>query len=355
MPDTGSLILDCIEQAASGDDRDFVRRLNECFVANGGAGAPVRGRSRSASTAEVANPSVDPRYAANARALALAADGGSRVLDGEPVPKGMVLDCVAVGSGTQWACTGTLIAPTVVLTAAHCIDSNLGGDALVGFTLAHDTRSAAPTMTATLSSVQHESFDVFSQPDPGLTQWFDIGLVILAEPVTEVAPIKMPRPDDAPNLLADADLSIVGYGRTSNQTQETGVMHDATTKLVSLNQWELQVAGGGGQPQNCHGDSGGPALAELGGTRVVGVVSRSFDLSPQCLNGGIDTRVDAYLDWIFAQMPPGVPCGSGLAEPCAEDEDEGGGCCSTSREAPAGSLVVGALVFGMVARRRRRR
>ena len=280
--------------------------------------------------------------------------GGQVTADGLFPGVGAVLYDLG-GGRPEAGCTGTLIAPTVVLTAAHCIDPQLGGDAVVGFTLVHDTVAAVPPMTAVVGKVKHEQFDLFAEPAPGLTQWFDIALVFLATPITEVAPVKLPRPDDAPGLVADGDLTIVGYGRTSNQSNATGVKYDAVTKLVSLNQWELQVSRGQGQPQNCHGDSGGPALAELAGTRVVGVVSRSFDLSNQCLNGGVDTRVDAYLDWIWTNLPADavVPCGSGLAEPCP-GEDEGGGCCSTSREAPAGSLAAAALVLGAVTRRRRR-
>lgn len=257
------------------------------------------------------------------------------------------------GGGGEAGCTGTLISPTVVLTAAHCLDPQLGGDALVGFTLAHDTLGAPPTMTAVARKVAHAQFDFNAELGPGLGQWFDIGLVFLAAPITEVAPIRLPRPADGADLLADADLTIVGYGRTSNDTQDVGVMHDAATKLVSLNDWELQVGMGQGQPQNCHGDSGGPALAELAGTRVVGVVSRSFDLSSECLNGGVDTRVDAYLDWIVAQGVTDLPCGSGPAAACP-GEDDGGGCCSTSSRSPLGPLVLAALALAPLARRRRR-
>ena len=274
--------------------------------------------------------------------------GGTVTADGLfPAVGALLYD---LGRGPQTGCTGTLIAPTVVLTAAHCVDPQLGGDALVGFTLSHDTVAATPPMTAVARKVEHAQFDIGANPGAGLSHWFDIGLVFLAAPITDVDPVLLPRPTDAPGLLANADLTIVGYGRTSNQTQDVGVMHDAATKLVSLGDWELQVSMGQGQPQNCHGDSGGPALAELDGTRVVGVVSRSFDASSQCLNGGVDTRVDAYLDWIFAQMPPAVPCGSGLAAACSTDE---GGCCSTSSSAPAGSLALAGVVLAGLRRRRR--
>ncbi len=297
--------------------------------------------------------------------LAMACAGGcaspelgtraDQVIGGAATPEGVYPGVGALlydlGDGPEAGCTGTLIAPTVVLTAAHCVDPQLGGDALLAFTLAHDTVRAPPAMVAIERKVQHAQFSLDNQLEPGLGQWFDIGLVFLATPITEVAPVLLPRPDHAPDVVVDLDLAIVGYGRTSNASGAVGVKHDATTKLVSLNAWELQVAGGGGQPQNCHGDSGGPALAELDGARVVGVVSRSFDLSQTCLAGGTDTRVDAYLTWMFEEDLPGVPCGSGLAPGC---EDEGG--CSASGRTPAAPLALAVVaLWALSARRRRRR
>ena len=46
--------------------------------------------------------------------------GGTRVIGGTRVPKNGFLDCVAVGNDADWGCTGTLIAPDVVVTAGHC-------------------------------------------------------------------------------------------------------------------------------------------------------------------------------------------------------------------------------------------
>ena len=266
-----------------------------------------------------------------------------------------------VGDGALAGCTGTLIAPDVVLTAAHCLDPRLAGSELPGFTLAHDTVATTPVVVPGREARTHEQFDASTEPAPGLGEFHDIGLLFLAQPITEVAPVRMPRREDAPALVADLDLAIVGYGRTSNDTSATGVKYDADTTLISLNATELQVSRGGdaGQPQNCHGDSGGPALADYGrGRRVVGIVSRSFDGSSRCLSGAVDTRVDAYLDWIHARVTSGLPCGSGLAAACPpgtdpdEDQDDGG-CCSTAPDRGPGAALL-ALGVGLLLMRRRR-
>jgi hypothetical protein len=139
-------------------------------------------------------------------------------------------------------------------------------------------------------------------------------------------------------------------------------MYNATAPLVMAGTAELQISNPG-DPQNCYGDSGGPALIDFGsGYRVVGVVSRSADGS-DCTQGGVDTRVDAYLNFIAMEGPeicvPGTDRCTPDAAPPPPDaggpgvDGDGGGCCSTSRGAGAGSLLM-AVFVGLVTLRRRR-
>jgi secreted trypsin-like serine protease len=258
------------------------------------------------------------------------------------------------GGQVLQGCTGTLIAPNAVLTAAHCVDPELTGGITPGFSLALDTTNGSANTVPALVAYAHESFTIEVEPIDGLSEFFDIGVLILSAPITTVEPVKMPRPDQTAGLVAGLDLAIVGYGRTSNATNDTGIMFDAMTKLVSLNPTEIQVGMGSPQPQNCNGDSGGPALAELDGRRVVGVVSRSFS-GAECTMGGVDTRVDAYLSWIHGKVTTGIPCGSGMAEPCddGEDPEDEGGCCSTGGGGGTGAGLLGLLVGLRLFRRRR--
>jgi hypothetical protein len=192
-------------------------------------------------------------------------------------------------------------------------------------------------------------FSLMTEPTAG-APWYDVGLLFLAQPITDVDPIPLPSPEEAQALVAGLDLSLVGYGRTSNETFDTGVMFDAVAPIVSVFPTELQISSPG-QPQNCHGDSGGPALADLGnGLRVVGIVSRSADMTGECLMGGIDTRADAYLQFIADTAPTVCVPPDCVIEP---PDEEGGGCCSTSRGAPVGSLVLAVTVLAIVLRRRR--
>jgi hypothetical protein len=226
------------------------------------------------------------------------------------------------------------------------------------FTLKHDTTLSTLPSTPVASVMKHEMFDINGGAGGGLDVFFDVGLVFLAQPVTGVDPVKMPTPAEAAGLAVGTELALAGYGQTSDADQNSvGVMFDAVTHLVELVPTEMRVSMGTPDPQNCHGDSGGPAFATLGGgQRIVGIVSRSYE-SSACDNGGVDTRVDAYLTWIHGKVTTGIPCGSGLAPACGPDDmdsDDDTGCCSTGTGAGRGSLLLGLAVGALLIRRRRR-
>lgn len=300
------------------------------------------------------------------------------VIGGEITPEGEFpgVGALYLGSAGGTFCTGTLIAPDVVLTAAHCIVLSPGTP---DFALAHDTVSSVPTLVHGASAIANENFDINTDPGTGPGTWYDIALLFLDAPITSVAPIKLPSVDEANTMTTGTELALVGYGVTVDGSDAHGVMYDAVTDLVTRGDAELQISTPGA-PQNCYGDSGGPGLYDVGGEyRVVGVVSRSAG-GNSCTVGGIDTRVDYYLDWIHTHAPqvciPGMDCTAVTPDaapaPDAEvidhpdaatgpdaggpsEEGDGGGCCSTGGgSGPAGSALL-ALAVGVVIGRRRRR
>jgi MYXO-CTERM domain-containing protein len=295
------------------------------------------------------------------------------VIGGEPTPDGQYPATGALLVGGQPSCSGTLIAPDVVITAAHCVDNLLTGGQIPSFTLARDANTAtAGEIVAGESAIGHPQFDLMSNPGTGVGQWFDIGLVVLAEDITTVDYEIMPDPTEATAGMAEGmDVELVGYGLTSVDSFEVGVKHHGLADLVEVGSHELFIAEPG-QQQNCNGDSGGPAYVDIDGNRrIVGVVSRAPDQNPTCDHGGIDTRIDPYLEWIHQQVT--LPCGTGLSDPCPEPDagpdagpgggpdggpgadTDGGGCgCATTGGAPGSNALVALLVAGALLRRRRR-
>ncbi|MBC8115478.1 MAG: trypsin-like serine protease, partial [Candidatus Saccharimonas sp.] len=76
-------------------------------------------RRREASQASADSIFNDPTYVENYRKL-LEQGASPRIVGGVDTDPGEFPDCVAVGSETGWCCTGTLVAPNVVVTAGHC-------------------------------------------------------------------------------------------------------------------------------------------------------------------------------------------------------------------------------------------
>lgn len=89
-------------------------------------------------------------------------------------------------------------------------------------------------------------------------------------------------------------------------------------RIGEVAEWEFQVGTDRASTRKCRGDSGGPTYLQVAPgsdfpRRVVGVTSHAYDES-LCDEGGLDTRVDAYLDWLDARMR--AACADGVRRWC---------------------------------------
>ena len=301
------LVLDCIAEARRNgvNDADLRAVVNEAYVKAKAAG-PSRGRSRlrtrSAAPAgpALSNPLRDPRFVANTRTLAEHGPGRPRVIGGQPVPKGVFLHCVAVGSGSLWACTGTLIAPQVVVTAGHC--SDYATRIFVG-------EEVPKGLVVGAKPVRHPGYNEMTKEN-------DLTVMLLDEEV-DVTPCRI-----APASLIDAAAygRVVGFGNTDPDG----------TKGYGTKLWvDVPIASTGcggeadgkpdreayacflgrelvaGKPMlakdSCTGDSGGPFYLDGDNDEwfVAGATSRAVNGTPHdCGDGGVYVRLDAYRTWI---------------------------------------------------------
>jgi hypothetical protein len=209
-------------------------------------------------------------------------------------PNVAVLD-VQLADGRGFLCTGTLVAPDVVLTAAHCVLDAGSATEWIHVSFAddpvHDADLVLQAPFISGQGVPHPGFDPSSLALGSLQH--DIGVVLLDDPAAElwpgVTPAALP-PARALDGLARGPrvrFDIVGYGLSDVAgpgrpavDYDTIVRRTAATQLRQLTA-EFVFA----QAMNprsartgiiCSGDSGGPLLA---GATVVGVTSFHRNLS----------------------------------------------------------------------------
>jgi len=205
------------------------------------------------------------------------------------------------------SCTGTLVSPSVVLTAAHCVDPELTGGQVPGFTLqANGLAAPLHTIVEGAEARIHPDFDLNREPNQsGVTQWFDVALLILAEPIEDVEYGVIAVPAEAERaLVAGSSVEIVGYGQNElDDMFAFGVKKNALTTIQDVGDFEIWTSPVG-DPQKCFGDSGGPAYVEMaGGLRIAGLASRLPGPNAECVDGAIETRVDSYVEWIADNAP----------------------------------------------------
>lgn len=215
------------------------------------------------------------------------------------------------GSTYFHVCTGTVVSPHVVLTAAHCINPAPAAYSIL----------IASSLDEAETNDWYDVSGLIADPAFNASSLFlghDIGVVITVDALP-VTPIPVNRTPLQISQIGSA-LRLVGYGRTTaGSSAGTGTKRQVTATLTGHN--SLFILAGDPTHNTCSGDSGGPALMTIAGTeRVVGVTSYGDNL---CAAEGKYTRVDSYLDFIDPIIQAHDPSPLDMAVPPAtHDMDE---------------------------------
>jgi kallikrein len=225
------------------------------------------------------------------------------IVNGTEVEPGGFPSTVALGTemgGPQAMCSGNLLTPRVIVSAAHCGDGipielvqSMGvaffgndvsdADAAIGFDdlIIHPDYVPLDNATGELGEFDLSIF-VLKEDAPAEPTWFN------RDAITD---------DDL-----GAELTSVGYGITSSTASDSGIKRYATLTLADYDENFLlsYVASNPNNSNICSGDSGGPQFFHLGGFYIEGAVHSWGDTNCAIESGS--TRVDIATEWILDQI-----------------------------------------------------
>jgi secreted trypsin-like serine protease len=206
--------------------------------------------------------------------------------DGQRHPNvGGLVNETRYSDGTWIYCSGTLISPTVFLTAAHCDDDG----ARVQITFDPDYAAGDRTYTGT--------FHADPQYSHVQSDTHDIAVVVLDQPIKGITPAKLPKAGSLSNLPKDQKFTSVGYGAYEVTNGPGGhrylyddVRNYAVGTLNATNPTWLRISGNPSTSNGgtCYGDSGGPNF--LGNTSIIASITITGDAI--CRSTNVTYRLD---------------------------------------------------------------
>jgi hypothetical protein len=228
--------------------------------------------------------------AATLAAALITAGPAAAITDGAPDGTahpnvGGLVAATQYSDGTWIYCSGTLISPTVFLTAAHCAEP----DPRVRVTFDPAYQAGDKVYAGTFHGDPAYNG---SQSDP-----HDIAVVVFGKPVKGITPARLPAAGSLAKLSGSQTFTSVGYGayEVTNGPGGHRYLYDdvrgvATGTLNSINPAWLRISmnpstGNGG---TCYGDSGGPNF--LGTTDIVAATTITGDAV--CRSTNVDYRLD---------------------------------------------------------------
>jgi secreted trypsin-like serine protease len=281
---------------------------------SGSAGRVRRGGRRALLVLLAALPAVV------ALPVSASASGELRIIGGNPADTGQEPWMVALASRSVYGdsrsgqfCGGTLVSPTKVVTAAHCL-----------YDESTQRPANRPDLKVIVGRTDLSGSDgeevpvsrVWIDPDYSMSSnMWDVAVLTLAVPQTGRPVLPLVAQGATAPYAAGTTATVYGWGDTSGRGQYPYDLHQVQVPMVSDRVCASDYPGGPdgtfnartmvcageqstGGKDACQGDSGGPLVVD---GRLVGLVSWGTGCA-EAGHPGVYTRVAAMADAVRGQL-----------------------------------------------------
>jgi secreted trypsin-like serine protease len=233
--------------------------------------------------------------------LALLAATPARAIvgGGAPSSDGVGRSVVTIVGSRGNFCTGALVAPKIVLTAAHCVQP--GAD----YKIVEYGADRQPSLQDVKSVAIHPGFNM--QAMSGHRATADVALLQLATPPRGKTPAALGSPDIPINVgsrfsIAGIGVTVRGDGKSGGTIRVAGLVATGKPGTLQIRLVDPVNQGTRDGLGACTGDSGGPVFEDKpSGPAIVGVVSWSTGPNGSAGCGGLTgvTPLTLYRDWLL--------------------------------------------------------
>lgn len=239
------------------------------------------------------------RLSSIAAAILLASPAHAIVNGGTPQTDGVARAIVTIVGSRGNFCTGSLIAPKIVLTVAHCVQP--GAD----YKIVAYGADGKPELQNIRTVAIHPGFTMQAMQSHRATA--DVALLQLEIPLKGKSTVAVSSPQipiqaGSRFTIAGIGVTVPGDGKSGGATRVAGLVATGKPGTLQIRLVDPVTNGTRGGIGACTGDSGGPVFEDKpNGPAIIGVISWSTGPNGSDGCGGLTgvTPLTLYRDWIL--------------------------------------------------------